>query len=115
MDDNYKNLIMFYQTTLRNVGLYTTISFGALGYSRFYRGKSQLYNLALILISLCFLAVAAIINYYLITDVMEFSITQEEDMKAKILKWNVIPQTVLVFQAILLLLGTYTLLSQTTQ
>ena len=52
MDDNYKNLIMFYQTTLRNVGLFTSISFGALGYSRFHRGKSQLYNLMLILLSI---------------------------------------------------------------
>lgn len=115
MNDNYKNLIMFYQTTLRNVGLFTSISFGALGYSRFHRGKSQVYNLMLILLSICFLAVAATINCYLISDVMEFAITQEDDMKAKILKWNVIPQTVLVFQSILLTLGLYTFITQSKQ
>lgn len=115
MDDNYKNLIMFYQTTLRNVGLFTSISFGALGYSRFHRGKSQLYNLMLILLSICFLSVATTINYFLISDVIEFAKTQEDNMKAKILKWNVIPQTVLVFQAILLLLGLYTLIKQSRQ
>ena len=45
-----KDLLMFYQTTLRNVGLYTTISFAALGYSRFYRDKSILYSSGLVVI-----------------------------------------------------------------
>ena len=56
---------MFYQTTLRNVGLYTTISFAALGYSRFYRDKSILYSSGLVVISIAFLAIAFILNLLL--------------------------------------------------
>ena len=36
-----KDLLMFYQTSLRNVGLFTSISLALLGYSRFYRGKNK--------------------------------------------------------------------------
>ena len=39
-----KDVLMYYQTTLRNVGLTTAVSFAALGYSRFYREKSLLYS-----------------------------------------------------------------------
>ena len=41
--ETFKDLIMYYQTSIRNVALTTAVSFAALGYSRFYRGKSKLY------------------------------------------------------------------------
>ena len=34
-----RDLLMFYQTTLRNVGLYTSLSFAALGYPDFTEVK----------------------------------------------------------------------------
>ena len=46
-----KDLFMYFQTALRNVGLYTSISFASLGYSRYYRDKNSIYNLYLILVS----------------------------------------------------------------
>ena len=49
-----KDILMYFHTTLRNMGLYTSLSFGALGYSRFYRGKSPTYNIYLIIVSLVF-------------------------------------------------------------
>ncbi len=112
MNEKYNNLIMFYHTTLRNVGLFTSISFASLGYSRFHRDKSQLYNIALIIISLCFLYIATIINYYLILDINDFSKHQDDKMHEKIIKWNTIPKIIISFQAILFLLGIYTLIKQ---
>ena len=37
-----KDILMFYQTSLRNVGLYMSISFALLASSRFYRGKNKI-------------------------------------------------------------------------
>ena len=47
-----KDVLMYYQTTIRNVALTTAVSFAALGYSRFYRGKSTIYASGLVLVSL---------------------------------------------------------------
>ena len=38
---NEKDLVMMYHTALRNVGLYTSLSFALLGISRFYRTKKK--------------------------------------------------------------------------
>ncbi len=43
-----KDILMYYQTTIRNVALTTTVSFAALGYSRFYRSKSSIYASGLV-------------------------------------------------------------------
>ena len=43
---------MYFQSSIRNVGLITTVSFVALGYSRYYRGKSQLYAVGICILIL---------------------------------------------------------------
>lgn len=111
MDETHKNIMMFYHTTLRNVGLYTSISFGALGYSRYYRGKSQTYNIGLIIIGLVFNLIAFTINYYLLNDMKSFLHVYKEDQDASLLldKWMLIPNVVFGIQIILFLFGAYTL------
>ena len=64
--ETQKDLHMWFHTSLRNVGLFTTISFGALAYSRVYREKRAFYNLFLILASIIFMMVSLMINWYLI-------------------------------------------------
>jgi hypothetical protein len=53
---NEKEIMMYFHTSLRNIGLFTSVSLAMLGYSRFYRGKNIIYNVTFILISLAFLA-----------------------------------------------------------
>ena len=53
--ETFKDLMMYFQTSIRNVALTTTVSFAALGYSRFYRGKNQLYVSGMVLVSLLLL------------------------------------------------------------
>jgi len=50
--DKYQ-LLSYYHSALRNAGLYMSISFAALVYSRFYRGenKSNVHNIVMILMS----------------------------------------------------------------
>ena len=71
--ESYKDLVMFYQTTIRNVALTTAVSFAALGYSRFYRGKSKLYAQGMVIVSLCILISSSILNYFLYNSVIEYS------------------------------------------
>ena len=70
--ENKKEIMMYYHTTFRNVGLLTTLSFGSLGYSRYYRGKIYYYNIVLILVSLILLLMAILFNLYLYTDIQEY-------------------------------------------
>lgn len=70
MEDSLNTkLLMYFHTTLRNVGLFTTLSYASLAYSRAYRGTNSMYDIMLILISIAFIVIAAILNYSLYKDV----------------------------------------------
>jgi hypothetical protein len=75
--ESYKDLIMFYQTTIRNVAITTAVAFAALitalGYSRFYRGKSKIYAIGMVVVSLCILIASGIINFFLYKSVIDYS------------------------------------------
>ena len=80
-----KDLMMYYHTSLRNIGLYTSLSFAALGYSRFYRGKdNNIYNISLISASIAFLSISLYINYHLIED---FKLYQKNIQSKNVNKW----------------------------
>ena len=68
MADNQK-LLMYFHTAFRNIGLYTTLSYGSLAYSRVFRGKNAIYNLMLIVISIVFISISGTINYLLYKDI----------------------------------------------
>lgn len=70
--ENKKEIMMYYHTSFRNVGLFTTLSLGALGYSRYYRGKIQYYNIVLILISFILLSISVLFNLHLYTDIQDY-------------------------------------------
>ena len=63
---------MYYNTTIRNVALTTAVSFAALGYSRFYRGKSKMYSTGLVLVSFLIILCSAIINILLFNDIEKY-------------------------------------------
>jgi len=57
-----KELLLFYHTSFRNVGLTTTVSFAALAYSRFYREKSLMYSAGLVVVSILTILSSVILN-----------------------------------------------------
>ena len=67
-----KEFLMYYHTSLRNVGLTTAISFAAAGYSRFYRGKSKLYSVGMLLVSFLLLTISFVINNLLRNHLLEY-------------------------------------------
>ena len=70
--ETFKDLIMYYQTSIRNVALTTAVSFAALGYSRFYRGKSKLYVSGMVLVSLLILTCSFLLNLFLYDDIQKY-------------------------------------------
>lgn len=89
MELTFKDTLMFYHTSLRNVGLYTSISLGLLGVSRFYRGKGDfVYNTAFILLSMATLFLAFSILQGLIRQVTIFRESlNDEKQKATVSEW----------------------------
>ena len=97
------NFLMYFHTTLRNIGVYTTLSFAALAYPRVYRGKSSYYDILLISISQAFLVIAALVNYFLYQDFIAY-IDKEPD----IAKWEILLQIMVGVHLVLLTLGIIT-------
>ena len=98
--------MMFYHTTLRNVGLYTSISFAALGYSRFYRGKTIIYSAGLVLISMAFLIIAAILNWLLSKTLENYLL---EEKYKEVHTWEHISKVIMILHVFLLIFAIMTL------
>ena len=91
------------------MGLYTSLSYGSLGYSRYYRDKNKMYNIYLIIVSLIFNFISIYIGICLIIDINKF----DSKLKSKnIKKWKVLPITVGIFNSGTLLLCLMTLLNE---
>jgi len=101
-----KSTSMYFHSTFRNVGLFTTLSFGALGYSRYYRDRIQIYNLSLILIGLTLILIAFLINFYLYNDMVTL-LKENEDKETE--RMLILNKIVFFIHCILFLLGFTTL------
>tara|TARA_Y100000816_G_C26080994_1_gene569750 strand:- start:1115 stop:1450 length:336 start_codon:yes stop_codon:yes gene_type:complete len=104
-----RDLLMYYQTTLRNTGLFTTVSFAALGYSRYYRGKDHLFNVSLILVSMIFMGITLMLAKYLVEDSEKW---KKELKTTSIDKYLLLPRVIFVVNALLLILAFYTLVRE---
>jgi len=101
--------LMYFHSTLRNVGMYTTLSYASLAYSRYYRGKTYNYDIFLILISIAFLIIAATINYLLYSDFNAY-IEKNKLHNQSIVKWINIIYVIFGIHSILAVLGVLTAL-----
>ena len=115
-----KAILMYYHTTLRNVGLYTSVSLALLGYSRFYRGQIFLYNVSFILLSLVLLTLT-IYKTQLFVNTLKvqfkdlLSSQEDYDDKYGLQDLLIVPQTMVVMNSIVLAFGIYTLLREITK
>ena len=78
-----KKFDMYFHSALRNVGLYTSLSFAALAYSRVHRGTTPIYDMVLIAISMGFLLLSFTMNYVLNGDVKQHLEQSETSEKEK--------------------------------
>ena len=110
---NYKDIQLLYQTTLRNIGLFTSISLALLGVSRFYRGKNhQHLNIGYILLSIVFTIMTIILDIHLIYDHSIITNMVNEKGKHLLDKWYSVPKILLITNSSILLFTLYTLYRQ---
>jgi len=103
--ETYKDLMMYFQTSIRNVALTTTVSFAALGYSRFYRGKNNLYGSSMVLVSLLLLSCSFLLNLFLYHDIQKYI----NNPKYKTIeKWSNINKVFMVIHAFTIYFVIYT-------
>ena len=101
---------MHFHTSIRNVGLYLSVSLALLGASRYYRKgaeRSRPRQLLFTLLSLAFTANAFLISYYLHKD--HISILQQYDKKESksSYKWYVIPKILIMTSALFVTFSVY--------
>ena len=101
-----KDVLMYYQTTIRNVALTTAVSFAALGYSRYYREKSNLYTCGLVLVSLLIISASCIININLYNLIINHTKTDNSLISANnFLSVNIL---FIISHIMIILFGLYT-------
>lgn len=103
--ETFKDLIMYYQTSIRNVALTTAVSFAALGYSRYYRGKSKLYVTGMVLVSLLILTCSFLLNLFLYNDIQKY--INNPKYKA-IEKWSNINKVFFIVHLVTIFFAIYT-------
>ena len=96
MNPELKDLLALAQRGLANVGVYISLSLALLGYSRFYRGKGDMfYNLAFIVISITMMLLALKVLNTLLEHLHKFKTKlNEEDLKL-LNEFIVIPRVLL--------------------
>ena len=103
--ETYKDLMMYYQTSIRNVALTTAVSFAALGYSRFYRGKSKIYVGGMVMVSLLLLSCSFLLNLFLYNDIQKYI----NNPKYKTIeKWSNINKVFFIIHALTICFAIYT-------
>jgi hypothetical protein len=109
----FKEILMFYHTSLRNVGLYTSVSLTLLGSSRFYRGTgNSIYNVAFLIISQVALVLAVLLLRNLISNIDIFKKNLKSDEQKLIDEWMKIPTSLQYALMGVLGLSVYTIYSQ---
>lgn len=103
-----KKFDMYFHTALRNIGLYTSLSFAALAYSRVHRGKTPIYDMILIAISMVFLLLSFTMNYVLNSDVTQH--LEQNDASEKERMYLLISQAIFGIHGVLFILGLGTLI-----
>ena len=98
---NEKELLMYFQSSIRNVALTTAVSFAALGYSRFYRDKSKLYSSGMTFVSFLIILCSTLLNLFLFNSIQEYLNNNKEiDRLSIINKIFIVIHSILIFFAL---------------
>ena len=113
MDNLDKSLrvLTYYHTSIRNIGLYSSLAFASLVYSRFHRGKTFFINIALIITSLVLTIISTVIGMHLIKDIKIIT-DDDKSLLPVIDKWLLVPNTMYIINAIILLSTLFVLFNQ---
>ena len=91
-------LQMHFHTSIRNVGLYLSVSLALLGASRYYRKgseRSRIKQLMFTMVSLAFTTNAFLVSRYLLDDHMSILKNYSKEETKHVTKWYIIPKILL--------------------
>jgi hypothetical protein len=109
--DNSINVLKYYHTALRNMGLYTSIALASLVYSRFYRNKNFVINITMIVTSLIFTLLSIVIGIYLLQDLKLIS-NNDTEIIQMVDKWTLLPNIIIYTNTAVILSTLYVLFVQ---
>ena len=108
--------MMYYHTSFRNIGLYTSLSLATLGASRFHRGKSYMLNISLIAVSILFNILAILVGRYMLNDIDYMRDKQEEVTPLTLVdKWTMLPKITIAINMGIILSSFVVLYEQVTK
>ena len=109
-------IMMYYHTSFRNIGLYTSLSLATLGASRFHRGKSYMLNISLIAVSILFNILAILVGRYMLNDIDYMKNKQEEVTPLTLVdKWAMLPKITIAINICIILSSFVVLYEQVTK
>jgi hypothetical protein len=109
-------IMMYYHTSFRNIGLYTSLSLATLGASRFHRGKSYILNVSLIAVSILFNILAILVGRYMLNDIDYMKNKQEEVTPLTLVdKWTMLPKVTIAINIGIILSSFVVLYEQVTK
>tara|TARA_B100001564_G_scaffold278948_1_gene241082 strand:+ start:182 stop:577 length:396 start_codon:yes stop_codon:yes gene_type:complete len=103
-------LQMHFHTTIRNVGLYLSVSLALLGASRYYRKgaeRSRVKQLMFTAISLAFTTKAFLISKFLLNDHLAVLKNYEKKEVQQVYKWYIIPKMLLATSSLFICFSLY--------
>lgn len=107
---------MHFHTTIRNIGLYLSVSLALFGAARYYRKgseRSRYRQLLFVILSLAFTSNAFLISKYLIHDHMKILNKYDQKTVKPILKWYTIPKMLYYTSALFAFFSIYLCLNTT--
>ena len=105
-----------FNTQIRNVGLYLSLSLGLLGYSRYYRKEDSnvgyLYDLSFLLLSIFFLSISLYICYNMIINHNIYIKNIKNEELELLNRWIILPKLLFVLLITIIIFNLYTFFRQ---
>lgn len=95
-------MIMYYHTCIRNIGLYLSLTFAVVGYAQSYRGRRPIYHILFLILALIPLFISTGMNYFLINDLNAY---MKNNHNNRLETWKYINYILLISQIALAFLS----------
>ncbi len=93
--------LSYFQSALRNVIVFSTLSMAFIREAVVYKGKNKLYNMIYLLFAFTFLTIGIVLNYILLEDTKKYNSSKKDSEKSKDVKYDLIIIYVIFFIMIL--------------
>ena len=82
--------LSYFQSALRNVIVFSTLSMAFIREAVVYKGKNKLYNIIYLLFAFIFLTIGLVLNYILLEDTKNYNSSKKDSEKSKDVKYDLI-------------------------